>query len=299
MIDPLKRVSVVTVTYNSAAVIESCLRSVAGAGEIIVVDNASADDTAARIRSIAPQARIIANTVNQGFGRANNQGAALATGEFIFFLNPDSDVTPGSIASLVAAADAHREAVLLGPQILNRNGRVVISHDADLPSRLAMGAARDRFPAQLPEGECCVGFLSGAAIVARRTELPTPPFDERIFLFFEDDDLCLRLRQADRALLYVPGAVVRHLGGQASRPSLRLSWRKHWHMAWSRLYFERKHVGPIGLLGLRRSLLFLAKSLGYVVTGNFTKAWRDAARGTASVAFLLGVEAISQTVLDA
>jgi hypothetical protein len=63
-------------------------------------------------------------------------------------------------------------------------------------------------------------------------------------------------------------------------------------MAWSRLYFERKHVGPAGWLGLRRSLLFFAKALGYAVTGNFTKAWRDAARCTASATFLLGIEAI-------
>ncbi|MBM3502917.1 MAG: glycosyltransferase family 2 protein [Alphaproteobacteria bacterium] len=293
MSDSAPRVSVVTVTYNSAAVIEPCLASLRGVEEVIVVDNASRDDTLARARQTRPDVHVIASDTNLGFGVANNRGAAAARGDYVLFLNPDAVLADGALTALTTTAASFPEAVLLGPRIENRDGRPIVSHDADLLTRRRMGAAREAYPATLPDGPCCSGFLSGAALFARRSALPKPAFDERLFLYFEDDDLCLRLWRAGMPMVYVPEAVVRHLGGAASRPSPGLLWRKHWHMAWSRLYFERKHVGfaAAHALAFGRLAKFGAKALLYLVSANSTKCWRDAARFVGTLAFVLGVSA--------
>ncbi|MBM3613826.1 MAG: glycosyltransferase family 2 protein, partial [Alphaproteobacteria bacterium] len=190
------RVTAVTVTYNSGHAIADCLDSVRGCA-LVVVDNASADDTLVHVRAGFPDARIVANTANEGFGRANNRGWALATTDFVLFINPDARLTPGSLDRLLEAAWRHPEAALIAPRIVRPGGRVEVSHDVDLWRRGEMPPG----PAMTPEGEICADFLSGAVFLLRRSALEGyPPFDPAIFLYYEDDDLCLRLRRDGHAL---------------------------------------------------------------------------------------------------
>lgn len=284
------RVTAVTVAYNSGHAIAGCLESVAGC-PAVVVDNASRDDTQAVVRAHFPQARIVANTVNEGFGRANNRGFAQTDTEFVLFINPDARLSPGGLDHLLAAADRYPGAALIAPKIVRPGGRVEVSHDVDLWRRAEMPGG----PAPAPEGEICADFLSGAVFLLRRSALSGAlPFDPAIFLYFEDDDLCLRLRRAGFSLVQVPEAVAEHVGGGGSRPSWRITWRKFWHMAWSRLYLEQKYRGDVSatMTGIAHLLRFGPKALGYALLLQRQKALRDAARYAGTFAFLFGIKAI-------
>lgn len=285
------RLSVVTVTHDSADVVERCLRSVAAAHEVIVVDNASRDATRERVHGSLPSAILIENQTNIGFGNACNAGFARANGEFVLFLNPDAAIRDGAADALTAAADRYPEAALLAPRIVTPGGAPLVTHDAALFARddLWEGLA----PA--PEGDICTWFLSGAALLVRKSLLgPEPPFDPKLFLYFEDDDLCLRLRRQGHALVQVHDAVVEHDAGNATPPRAAITWRKFWHMAWSRLYIEAKYRGRgrAQRTALKHLIRFAAKCIGNVLALKPAKAWRDAARFAGTLSWIVGLRAV-------
>ncbi len=288
------RVSVVTVTHHSAQVIESCITSVAQAGRVIVVDNASDDDTLDIIARSGVPVHLICNAIGRGFGNGCNQGLEQVLTEFALLLGPDSTIDSRSVALLVTAADAWPRAGLLGPSIVAADGHVEPSHDLGLFER--MGAGK-RFDAGiLPEGPLSAGHLSGAVLLVRMEALrQVGAFDSQIFLYYEDDDLCLRMRAGGWSLVLVPEARATHIGGGSSRPSLWHGWEKFWHLAWSRLYIEAKYRGRRRAIavGLRSLPRFFGKALGNMLILNRRKALRDVARLTGTVAWLLGVRAMA------
>ena len=291
--DAWSRVTVVTVAYRSRAVIAECLASVARAKSVVVVDNASDDDSTAVARAALPSARIVANRVNQGFGRANNQGAALAETEFALLLNPDAQLEPGALEQLVACADRNPNAAIVAPAILNADGTRITSHNVGLfdQSRIR---GKTRLP---PDGDICADFLSGAALMVRTAAFrEIGGFDPNIFLYFEDDDLCLRMRRAGYALVQTPAAAVRHKGGLSSPPTPEIVRRKFWHLSWSRLYLEAKHRDRATACawGRRSAHAFTIKALWHGLAGHRDKALRDRARRDGTKAFLKGRSALAE-----
>jgi len=131
-----------------------------------------------------------------------------------------------------------------------------------------------------PEGDLCANFLSGAVLLLRKPAFEAiGGFDPNIFMYFEDDDLSLRLRQAGHALVRVNAARARHIGGGSSGPSDAVLRFKQWHFAWSRLYIERKFNGAAAAWrhGLPMLLKRASKALLYSLAGKRQKALRDAA----------------------
>ncbi len=128
--DPWSRVAVITVTHRSAALVQTCVGSVAKAAQIIVVDNASDDGTSALVRRALPAAEIIENAINRGFGTGCNQGLDRVKVEFALLLGPDSTIDDASLAALVAAAERWPEAGLLGlrssPPTATSNCRTIL-----------------------------------------------------------------------------------------------------------------------------------------------------------------------------
>ncbi|MCH8183113.1 MAG: glycosyltransferase family 2 protein [Proteobacteria bacterium] len=286
------RLSVVTVTHDSADVVERCLRSVAAAHQVIVVDNASGDGTHERVRGSLPGAVLIENRTNIGFGNACNAGFARADTEFVLFLNPDAALRDGAAEALTAAADRYPEAALLAPRIVAPGGAPLVTHDAGLFARGDM----PKGPGAAPEGDLCAWFLSGAALLVRKSILGTePPFDPKLFLYFEDDDLCLRLRGQGHALVQVYDAVAEHDVGHATPPRAAITWRKFWHMAWSRLYIEAKYWGRgrARRTALKHLVRFAAKCMGNALALRPAKAWRDAARFAGTLSWIVGLRAVS------
>ena len=203
----------VTVTHNSDAVLAPCLESLAREGiGAIVVDNASVDASVGVARALG--ATVVEAGANLGFGTASNRGVAAAVAaDWCLLLNPDAELAPGCGAALRAAVARWPQAGILAPRVVEPDGRVFLQPRSHLAGFLPNpgGARHD------PVGDCCVPFVSGAAmLVPRALFLELGGFDEAIFLFYEDDDLCRRMGEAGRAVIWVDDAVVRHRRGASS-----------------------------------------------------------------------------------
>lgn len=227
----------IVVTHDSAGKIGACLDALTVDGiPVIVVDNASRDDTC--VLAAARGARIVANVRNEGYGRAMNRGVAHAgDAAFCLLMNPDLRVAPGAVAALLDAAQRYPDAAMFGPRLIEPDGRLFHPRRSLLsPPHLNAGSEPD------PEAECCTPFLSGACLLVRREPFQhAGGFDPRIFLFYEDDDLCRRLRDAGHALVHVAGAVAHHERGTSAAAAPGRTFRSRWHQAWSRGYVSRKY----------------------------------------------------------
>ena len=231
-------VSVVIVSYNVAGLLAAAIGSVledlerAGiTGEIIVVDNASADDSVAKVKECSPHVRLIANSTNVGFGRAANQGMHAALGESVVVLNPDASVRPGFFAAIEGYLAQEPHVGLLGPQIV---GTDETSQPSCRRAYTIATAILESTPLQWWFGETpalhrfyCrdldlaqvarVDWVEGACLIVRREVLKAVGgFDPRFFMYFEETDWCGRIRAAGWDVAYFPGAQVLHHRSQSA-----------------------------------------------------------------------------------
>ena len=233
----------VLVTYNSAAILPWSLPALAGCAEVVIVDNASRDDTVERARALLPQARIIRAGGNLGFGRANNLGIAAVRTAYALLLNPDARLAPGALQALHEAAARYPEAAIVAPVLYDAPGVV-----GDF-FRGPFGAPAAK-PAPEPAGDLCADFVTGAAMLLNLARLrDVGLFDPWFFLYFEDDDLCLRVRRAGHPIVVAQAARVEHHVRQSSAPSARTTWRRAYCMTLSKLYLIRKLEGTAHCVG--------------------------------------------------
>ena len=234
--------SAIFVTFHSRALIEAAIAStVAGAEEvgvsleIVVVDNASGDGTVEAIRSAHPAAIVIANEENVGFGVANNQAFAVASGSRWLLLNPDARLAPGALPALLAAFDDDDRLGAAGPSITGAGTsdaesagelpglRSLAGHflflNRIIPARVA-GPWRGVQLRRRGDRDCLlVGWVSGAAMVLRPDAIrETGGFDPSIFLYGEDMELGYRLAEAGWRLAVVPRAGATHAIGGSQGP---------------------------------------------------------------------------------
>ncbi|MCV0397598.1 MAG: glycosyltransferase family 2 protein [Rhizobiaceae bacterium] len=227
------RVTLVTVSYNSAAALPGLLGSIPRGVEAILVDNGSVDDTSALAKRHG--ARLARLDTNQGFGRGCNAGARLSGREFLFFVNPDAVLAEGCVERLVAASDAMPDAAAFNPTILDGGGR-----RRKIRARTVL--ARPLADPHPVNGLLPVPTLNGGALFCRRAAFEAVGgFDPAIFLYHEDDDLAVRLAQEVGPLFIMPEAVVHHAGGHSSGRSAAVSRFKGYHMARARAYVMAKH----------------------------------------------------------
>lgn len=203
-------ISVIIVSYNTAALTLQCLESIrSSADEILVVDNASTDGSVLDIQRQFPEVILTANSVNQGFGKANNQALKISRGRYVVFLNPDTVVRKNALQKAVAFMDTHPDIGLAGARILNPDGSLQESISYRYPGeKYARGET-----AHLPGKIACV---LGAFMIARRPLIDElGGFDEDFFLYGEDEDLAWRVREKGFSIGYIDEAEVLHWGGQS------------------------------------------------------------------------------------
>ena len=294
-----QRVTAITVTHNGGLVIGALLDSLPSDIPLLVVDNASIDDTLEIVSMKRPDASVLRNSIGLGYGSAANQGLKNVTTEFALLVNPDSLLNEDAIASLIEAADEFPDAAMLGPKHQTVNGQTELSHDVDLWKRKRYGK---RCGEPIPKGPICADFLSGAVVLVRISAIRSIGFyDPEIFLYFEDDDICIRLRQAGYSLVLVPKSVVVHLNSGSVRPSRSYYWEKFWHFAWSRIYIEGKYHGITArtILAIRLGFLFGCKAIANAIVGRRHNCSRDMARFAGTIAALFGVRvAVKQLSKD-
>jgi GT2 family glycosyltransferase len=245
----MPRLSIIIVTFNSRADIDACLRALTDGirvdREILIVDNASTDGTAAHVRERWPGIRLMALGANLGFARASNIGIQQTFGELVLLLNPDTSVRPGAIDGLVTALDRDPQAAIAGPRIVDAQGRAelsfgrMISPLAELRQKILGSGVLRPVVERMTSRTHYVDWVSGACLLARRPDLEAAGlFDERFFMYTEDVDLCASVRGRGRRILFVAEVEITHHRGQsrASSPeATEAAYRQ------SRLAFYRKH----------------------------------------------------------
>jgi GT2 family glycosyltransferase len=246
--------------------------------EVIVVDNASADGSAAMVREQFPGVQFIANATNRGYAAANNQGLAIATGEFLMLLNPDTEVSAEALEALIGFLRERPAAGAVAPRLVHADGRVQESvRGFPTPAALlgeVTGMARlwpksrwGRYRVRVAEATAPLRVdqpMASCFLMRREALAQVGPMDEQFPIFFNDVDLCYRLSEAGWEIWYLPAVRVLHHGGASTR-QVRPAMIRESHRSLHRFY--RKHfrrrlpaplyaaiVGAIYLLGAARTL---------------------------------------------
>jgi GT2 family glycosyltransferase len=248
--DPLDRVTVVLVTFHSAHCLGALANLLDQCPHLIVSDNGSDDGTPELARARWPHAVVLEHGKNLGFGAANNRALAQVKTPFAFLLNPDCEVSPQGLVRLIEAAESLPDAAVMAPQLCAANGKPEVNYrwPRHLWSSRGPGA----------EGPTCVGFVVGAAMLFRLSRFEGVGFfDERFFLYYEDDDLCLRLFQRELPMVLWPAvqAVHRARGSVKGSTPYRSEYLRGYHHAQSKLIYTAKHDSPKRAHRQRRMLL--------------------------------------------
>jgi hypothetical protein len=282
-------VSAVVVSYNARPWIERALDSVAGT-ERIVVDNGSGDGTAALVRERFADVRLVEQP-NLGMGAGNNAGMRLAGGRYFLLLNSDAWVVGDAVEQLVAFADAHPDAAVVGPRLRNPDGTLQRSVRG-FPTLWRLATEYLFLRKLAPRSQALnafygggfaheeareVDWLYGACLLVRRAAADEVGlFDEDFFMFSEETDWCYRLRAAGWSVWFCPAAEVVHVGGAAHGGRLyRENLRSH-------LRFFAKHRGAGDAERARRLLLWALRLRGLLFRGDRGREYRAAARWLAS-----------------
>lgn len=274
-------VSVLVVSFNTRDLLRECLTSLlaecahlpAGtAAEVLVVDNASCDGSAAMVaREFSDSVRLLCSDVNLGFGAANNAAMEAAQGRYLVLLNSDAFLQPGALTRAIAQMDADPGAGIGGARLVGRDGEPQPSartFPSVLGTALVLSGLADR-AARLRDSSmkaASVDWVTGAFMILRREALArTGLFDPAFFLYYEETDLCRRVKAAGFRVMYWPDVVVTHRGGESSRTLDEHVFSEGeaqvvlWRMRSTLLYFRKHHgwlVWPArwleqGLLALR------------------------------------------------
>lgn len=257
--------SIVLVNYNGGLFLQVCLDSIRERTrdmevEVVVVDNGSTDGSLDAAAAAFPRVRIIRNERNLGFGAANNRGWRSCRGKLVLFMNTDVVLGSGTLERLRDVLAEAPSVGAAGPALLQAPGIYQVScgkkstfwrelfRKSLLNRRLRRTAGRGRTVRS-------VDWVSGAFLLARREALEAVGgFDEKFFLYFEDIDLCLRIKTAGWKVVYAPGAPSFHEGG-ASAAAAPL--RNRYEYRKSQILFYRKHNSALSLALLKNYLRWI------------------------------------------
>jgi GT2 family glycosyltransferase len=240
--------SAIIVNHNSRNLLRACVESLSLNSlpvEIIVIDNASVDESLEQVEGL-PAVTLVRNAANTGFASACNQGAALATTDYLLFLNPDCCFEKGALAELLAALQAKDKAGMAGGLLINPDGseqggarRAIPTPWRSFVRAFGLNYFDKRWPKlffdfylhkqPLPESPVEVEAISGACMLVKREAVADVGlWDEGYFLHCEDLDWCMRFRQKGWKILFVPSARVVHAQGSCSRNRpIFVEWHKH------------------------------------------------------------------------
>ncbi len=254
------KLSVVLVSRNTCALLKQALNSLVSTCnsidfELIIIDNASSDGSAAMVRNNFPQARLIANDTDHGVARANNQGIEQSTGEYILIVTPDTKCVKDGIEKMCEFMDEHKNTGVLGARLLSPQGRFLPESIHGLTQAWASFFKLTGFAKHLGKTRLYdkhrkdwveefqiteVDIVNGACMLLRRSALnQTGLFDERFFMYGQDIDLSYRLRLAGFKNYYFPKTFfIKHDDQYAHK----FSWHYTRHFYGAMIQFSMKYV---------------------------------------------------------
>jgi GT2 family glycosyltransferase len=233
-------IKVIIVSYNSADMVVRCLDELiqAMSGQVVVVDNASKAGDLEQLEKAFPSLDILRLEHNVGYGRAANAALKSVSSRYALLINPDILIQQQQVADLLLQAADYPQGAIFGPATSRKHQQIAA-------------------PAEEKDA------ISGSCMLFDMEKLrPLGGFDDNIFLFSEEVDLCWRARARGHQVLLLPGIYVEHLAGQSSGSSDAVEYMKNWHFGWSRSYFYRKHQLDHGKKSLsRRYWMYAWKAL--------------------------------------
>jgi GT2 family glycosyltransferase len=287
-------ISILIVSFNTRDVLRECLQSVLAAigdltVETIIVDNCSRDGSADMVRAEFPWVHVVESKENLGFGRANNLAFESARGRYVVLLNSDAFLCADTLSLSLEKMESDPTVGLASGRLVGRDG--VLQPSARMfpsPMRqfLVISGLADRFPRSRFFGQADrtwadpmepaeVDWVPGAySIIPAKILNEHGFFDPRFFLYYEEVDLCLRIKNAGYKVMYWPEIKVVHVGGESSRQIKTLEMSQSgaqlvsWRMRSTLLYY-RKHKG---------SHAFVVRWLE--ATWYTLRAWRNRLRAT-------------------
>jgi GT2 family glycosyltransferase len=248
--------------------------------EVIVSDNGSTDGSCEFIHKNFPQVRVIENGINLRFGKGNNVGIAVSTGEYVLILNPDTIIHEGALNRFVKFADRYPEAGGFGCRVLNSDGSYQGSARPFPTIRREWLAAlylrplgyisdafvSDKYVRWNGETERSIDWQSGCCLLVRGEVLKRlGGFDEQFYYYYEDLDLCHRIWDAGYPVVYTPDVTITHLGGQSTNGRFAIAFALDKYRNRYRYFY--KYFGRRGVRRCRHVSIawLLIRRVGYTL----------------------------------
>lgn len=248
--------SIIIINYKTINLTLDCVESIfahcpGGNFEIIVLDNNSQDGSVAKLQNtFGNTIKVVANESNLGFAGANNIGANLARGKYLFFLNSDTKFTDNILPIIKTTFENHPDFSILGPQVLLADTKAQAGAYGHFPTLLTLLSRQTKknWKKNIQPDLWQSDWLSGAALVIQKEKFQEiGGWDENFFLYFEDVDLCLRTQKTGGKIGICPGINIIHYGGS----SLEANQQRKAYYYQSQNYFFRQHYGLISATLMR------------------------------------------------
>ena len=261
-----QNLTVIIVTFRSENVIHNCIQSIDSDIKVLVVDNSNSKEFKENIENKYKNVSCILSEKNSGMGAGNNLGIKNIKTDFAFILNPDVILEPNSINNLIEESQKLESFGIISPIEVNK----------DYPNYKLIDSSKKNIDLKEPFKVKSVDGYSMLINLKRLNQIDNfYYFDERFFMYLENDDLCKRLNNKNENIYIIPKSQIKHLGGQAVnnlyKTEVELS--RNWHWTWSKFYYNKKHHGYIFALfnGLPDFISSFLKFLIYLIFNNKKK----------------------------
>lgn len=248
-----KDVSIIIINYKTSDLLVGCLKSLLKYCqelnfETIVIDNNSKDSSLETIKINFPQVKLIRNKKNAGFAWANNQGAKIAQGKILFFLNPDTLIKENIFQKISKIFKQDPEVGIVAPRLVLPNGQSQLYAYGRKQTLSDLIFSKFRTPLDTKSRILYVDWVSGAALAIRPSIFKKiGGFDEKFFMYFEDRDLCHRTKELGYKVVVLADIKVVHFGGRSLEKNKE---RKKLYYQ-SQNYYWAKHYGYLSLILMR------------------------------------------------
>jgi len=274
-----KDLTIIIVTFNSAEIIEQCLSHLnAEKYDVMVIDNASLDNTSQIVREKFPKVKLIQSDKNLGYGRANNIGLRLAKTEFALILNPDAFMLENETQIALEVLKNNPKIALASPEIFHTfdDEEKIVPQEGDFrDSNFIIG-----------------GVLFIRLEVFRRIGF----FDEDFFMFAEDNEISDRSIANGYKNVILNNAKAFHCGGGSSKKNLRNTYRRFWHLGWSKSKYKQIRKGKLqtARATARLWIVYFCEGIFYFLVGNINKSVAKFAFSLGCFSFLIGLKSFKK-----